>query len=112
MKGGHCLTVRISRPWMSEWAFAGIARAGTGRGRWSISAGSQRKIMRMKGLRGVKGLAWRSSFRGATEASEPGMTAAQKRPGSLPAFVAVRVPAQFAEARFGGLAGHDLIRVS
>src|SRR3974390_1938072 len=54
-KGGHCFTVRISRPWISECAFAGIARnqsgsaprAGYGRGRYFSSAGSQRKIMRM-----------------------------------------------------------------
>src|SRR5471030_2593217 len=55
IKGGHCFTVRISRPWISECAFAGIARsqsgsaprAGMGRGKCSDSAGSQRKIMRM-----------------------------------------------------------------
>src|ERR1700730_1627630 len=60
IKGGHCFTVRISRPWISECAFAGMARsqsgsaprAAIGRGKCSDSAGSQRKIMRMAGLLG------------------------------------------------------------
>lgn len=41
----------------------------------------------------------------------------QKRPGLLPAFCSLRMawavkPSYFASARFGGLAGHDLISVS
>src|SRR5215831_499533 len=46
----------MSRPWMSEWAFAGMARsqsgnalrAGNGRGRCCSSFGSQRNVMRME----------------------------------------------------------------
>src|SRR5262249_38658100 len=55
MKGGHCLTVRTSRPCVSEKASFGISliqsgnarRAGIGGGRRSRSFGSQRKITRM-----------------------------------------------------------------
>ena len=51
--GGHCLTVRISRPCTGEATRGAIARsqsgsaarAGIGRGRKSISAGSQRKVI-------------------------------------------------------------------
>src|SRR5580693_7094870 len=160
---------------MEECAFAGIARsqsgsaarAGTGRGRWSANAGSQRKIMRMAGSQGG------GRCRHARERRHPVITAATdgiekapntassaladddgsimekgrdcsrpllllvmpglKRearlradvlgihvwlgkkvsrgwPGQAPGHDDVEGP-QF-EARFGGEAGHDLIRVS